>query len=393
MYCETQKTENTKLWNFNYVYLLCLNAIVTGASYMILPLVSKYAITMGTTLSFAGVIAGTYSVAAMFMRPFAGTAADRVNKKHLMVGATFGMAVSVLGHFLVHSPFLLLLFRFLHGVFFGISGTINLTLTSQFVPQKRLGEGIGYLGMATVLGTAVGPNIGLAIMDYWGIRSSFLVAFCVLLTASCCMTFIRYTPEAPKNKTEKNKKFRLREMIALELLPFSFFGGLLMVTNGIVSSYLVLVGEERGIGNIGLYFTVNAIVMLLSRPMAGKISDRYEISYVLIPAFTCGMLAMFLLSRAESLPVILLVAVLQAFGAGMGHPALQAECIRRLGREHSGVATGTYYLGADLGIGFGPMLGGVIATQYGYSTMYSAAEVLMVFGLVSFLLYRYHVLK
>ena len=247
--------------------------------------------------------------------------------------------------------------------------------------------------MATVLGTAVGPNIGLAVMDDWGIRSSFLVAFCVLLTASCCMTFIRYTPEAPKNKTEKNKKFRLREMIALELLPFSFFGGLLMVTNGIVSSYLVLVGEERGIGNIGLYFTVNAIVMLLSRPMAGKISDRYEISYVLIPAFTCGMLAMFLLSRAESLPVILLVAVLQAFGAGMGHPALQAECIRRLGREHSGVATGTYYLGADLGIGFGPMLGGVIATQYGYSTMYSAAAVLMVFGLVSFLLYRYHVLK
>ena len=142
------------------------------------------------------------------------------------------------------------------------------------------------------------------------------------------------------NKTEKNKKFRLREMIALELLPFSFFGGLLMVTNGIVSSYLVLVGEERGIGNIGLYFTVNAIVMLLSRPMAGKISDRYEISYVLIPAFTCGMLAMFLLSRAESLPVILLVAVLQAFGAGMGHPALQAECIRRLRRVRAEYVSG-----------------------------------------------------
>jgi predicted MFS family arabinose efflux permease len=99
------------------------------------------------------------------------------------------------------------------------------------------------------------------------------------------------------------------------------------------------------------------------------------------------MLAMYLLGNAQSLPMVLLVSVLQAFGASMGHPALQAESIRLLGQEHSGVATSTYYIGADLGIGGGPMLGGIIASHWGYTVMYHLAAVSMLVGLLGFLWY------
>jgi len=380
---------NQKLWNFNYILLLCLCTIVTGAFHMTSPLISKYAILMGATLSFAGVIAGIYSVSAMLMRPVAGTAADKMNKKRLLVCSTFGIAFSVLGYFIAQDPLLLFFFRFVHGLCFGISSTVNTVLASQYVPKNRLGEGIGYLGMSNVLGTAVGPNIGLLIADQWGVRISFLLSFCCMLTAACLMLFLpdQAGKKTPKKPRQKRRILRLRDVLAPEIIPLSAFGSILMVTNGNVASYLVLVGDVRGIGSIGLYFTVNAMVMLLTRPMAGKVSDRYGITCVLLPAFCCSTVAMFLLSVADSLPLVLLVAVLQAFGVGMGHPALQAESIRRLGSEHSGVATGTYYLGADLGIGVGPMIGGVIAAHYGYAVMYSATGCLLLLGLVALLLY------
>jgi MFS family permease len=379
-----------KLWNFNYIYLLCLSAVVAIAFNMTMPIISKYALHLGATLSFAGIIAGGYSIAAMLVRPFAGAANDRLNKKYLLIGATFGIAFFTLACFLVRSPVLLFFIRFVHGMCFGVSGTTNLAFATQYVPKKRLGEGVGYLGMTQVLGSAVGPGISLSIADVWGLRASFLVAFILVFVAACCMLFIRY--QKPVKATVDGKKvihqrLHMADLFALPVVPLAVFGGLLMMTNGLVSTYLVLLGDERGIANVGIYFTLNAVLLLLTRPMAGKISDRYGLTYVLLPAFLCGMLAMYLLGNAQSLPMVLLVSVLQAFGASMGHPALQAESIRLLGQEHSGVATSTYYIGADLGIGGGPMLGGIIASHWGYTVMYHLAAVSMLVGLLGFLWY------
>lgn len=54
----------------------------------------------------------------------------------------------------------------------------------------------------------------------------------------------------------------------------------------------------------------------------------------------------------------------------MSQPALQTEALRSVPPEKRGLASSTMYIGGDLGQAVGPILGGVVAEQAGYGTMY-----------------------
>jgi sugar phosphate permease len=94
--------------------------------------------------------------------------------------------------------------------------------------------------------------------------------------------------------------------------------------------------------------------------------------------------AAFFIGFAKALPIILVASVIKAFAQGSAQPTIQAECIRMLPEKKSGVATSTYYLGADIGQGIGPMLAGVIASAWGYEVMFSTCAGIF---LVTLLLY------
>lgn len=69
-------------------------------------------------------------------------------------------------------------------------------------------------------------------------------------------------------------------------------------------------------------------------------------------------------------PLLLIGAVVcKALGQGMAQPAFQAECIRRAGPERRGVAVSMYYLGADIGNGIAPVVGGYVADAWGYPAL------------------------
>ena len=51
--------------------------------------------------------------------------------------------------------------RVLHGALFGINGTANMALATEFIPDDHMGEGLGYYGLGQVLAQIVGPTIGL----------------------------------------------------------------------------------------------------------------------------------------------------------------------------------------------------------------------------------------
>lgn len=170
----------------------------------------------------------------------------------------------------------------------------------------------------------------------------------------------------------------------MQVLPLAFFGSVFSMFNGVIGAYLVLLGEERSIENISLYFTVNAIALVLVRVTAGKIYDRFGLSAVLIPAFILAAVAAVFIGFARALPMILVAAALKAFAQESAQPSIQAESIRMLPDGKSGVATSTYYIGADLGQGFGPMLAGLIASAWNYEVMFYACAGVFLVALIAY---------
>jgi len=387
---QAKKTE--KLWNFNYIYLLILSALTSTAFYMVAPVVSKYALTLGADFTLAGTVTGIFSITALVVRPFSGVIADKLNKKWVMIFSTVTIAFSVLCYSVAGNVAMLLAFRIAHGIAFSLSGTTNIAFASTFIPENRLGEGIGYLGLGNILSTAIGPALGLWVIENFGYDWCFYTAFFISLTAAALMLLIRYKPDAGKGnndgsaETGKKAGFRIRfsDIIEVKLLPLAFFGGLFSLTNGLVSSFIAIMGDQRGIGNVSIFFTINAIMLLIIRPFSGKLNDKKGVSFVLIPAYIFAAAAMALLAGAKSTWVVALAGALKAVGQGSGQPAIQAECIRKL-PDRRGVATSTFYVGADVGQGLGPVIGGAVSSAFGFGAMFGGTCVLMLLAMLVYM--------
>lgn len=356
---------------------------------MVSPIITKYATQLGASLTVAGVIAGMFSITALVARPFGGVISDRFNKKRILVVSTTVLAVAALGYFFSVNIPLLIAFRILHGIGFAVSGTANIAIVSNFIPKERMGEGIGYYGLGQIVATAVGPNIGLIIGNAYGFNIAFLVSAIILFVAAALMTRIPYKKitELRSNIKLPHKKIEFQDLIATEILPLALIGGIFSFSNGLVSSFLVLVGDNRDINNIALYFTVNAVCLFIARPVAGKLADKKSLSLILYPASILTAMESLLLSNANVLWIVLVAAVCKAFGQGSAQPTLQSACIKKLGLSRSGVATSTFYIGADIGQGVAPMIGGAIASRYGYNVMFYCCAGLFIAGIIGYYFY------
>ena len=123
-------------------------------------------------------------------------------------------------------------------------------------------------------------------------------------------------------------------------------------------------------GNIGIYFTVYACTLLLTRPLIGKLSDKFGVIKILFPAMVCFMAAYWLISFASALWMFILAAIVSAFGLGACQPSVQALCMKCVPPERRGAASSTCYIAQDLGNLAGPVAAGLIVEYFGYVSMW-----------------------
>lgn len=360
--------EPTKLWNKWYITILLLSMVNHVASQLITPIVSKYAMSIGATMATAGTIVGLMSLAAMFARPFAGLSSDRINKKLIIAvtGAVTGVCMYL--YAASKSVEMMAAVRFVHGISFSFSTVALLAFNTMFIPKDKIGEGIGWSVVTTTLATAMGPNLGLWLVDHFGYKACFAAAAIGTIIPNLCFLAVpnRQEPHVPG----KSAKFNVNDFISLQIFPFALLTGLFSCCNGIVNSFLALLGDERGIKGVGVFFTAYSVILIVTRPITGKLYDQKGIKFIMYPSVALAALSMLLLGKATSTWIVLLAGVLKALGQGTGAPSIQAHCLKKLGRDKAGVVSSTCYMGNDIGNTVGPAIGGLIASRAGYGSMF-----------------------
>lgn len=360
--------EPTKLWNKWYITILLLSMVNHVASQLITPIVSKYAMSIGATMATAGTIVGLMSLAAMFARPFAGLSSDRINKKLIIAvtGAVTGVCMYL--YSASKSVEMMAAVRFVHGISFSFSTVALLAFNTMFIPKDKIGEGIGWSVVTTTLATAMGPNLGLWLVDHFGYKACFAAAAIGTIIPNLCFLAVpnRQEPHVPG----KSAKFNVNDFISLQIFPFALLTGLFSCCNGIVNSFLALLGDERGIKGVGVFFTAYSLILIVTRPITGKLYDQKGIKFIMYPSIALAALSMLLLGKATSTWIVLLAGMLKALGQGTGAPSIQAHCLKKLGRDKAGVVSSTCYMGNDIGNTVGPAIGGLIASRTGYGSMF-----------------------
>ena len=144
----------------------------------------------------------------------------------------------------------------------------------------------------------------------------------------------------------------------------------------------IYASSKNMLQHASLFFAVFAISMMLLRPFTGRLFDRKGADYVIYPALICFCLGLVALSQMNSLPVLMLSAVLIGFGFGSVQPCLQAITLQSVPKQRVGHASSTFYTLYDIGIAAGSFLLGLYITRYDYSSAYLLCSALVMLSLL-----------
>lgn len=347
--------------------LIAINFGSGVAGYMTVPLVAKYVMTFGADITTASAVSGILSLIAMFMCPVAGVLSDRINKKKLLIITEAAYAVCLGLHAFARSLIALLLLRAVTGIFFSLSNVLTIAYASSYIPKSRMGEGLGYFGLVVPLVQAAGPSIGLGLRDSIGYGAVFTGAALAALAAMICVAVLPYNAPEPSGQ---KKTLKFNDIFAVRFIWLMLLTALFSSANGLISTYLDILASERSITNISIFFTVFSVVLIIFKPLTGKLLDSRGMYLVIIPAVVFAALGMFFVGIASSLWVMLIAAVCKALGQGAGTPTIQAHAVKMLDKSHSGVAVSTIQIGQSLGNSIAPVLGSFLVKPFGYTTMF-----------------------
>ncbi len=362
---QTQKN----LWNTHYLCLVFVNFLVSVSYSMVAMVVSKYAVSIGMTVTMAGSLTGAFSIASMVARPFTGYINDHSEHRGLLMLATAVMALATLGYGFTDAPALFMALRLLHGAAFAFSSTVNMAVIPSLVPGNRITEGLSYYGIVQSIGVALGPSVGIAVIGDGNYQLNFILSAAIALAG---VFFALSLPRMPSLPAGKGRSVRLSEIFAKECFLYALIDVAIASANGLETSLISLYGAQQQIANIGWYFTVSAVVLCVARLALGKLADRKGVAFALYPGLALIIAGFLLLWRASSLAVFLAASVIKTVGIALARPAIQAACLQAVPPERRGSASSTYYIGSDVGQGTSPIIGGKIVDMTG-GTDYGAA--------------------
>lgn len=361
------------IWTRDFVFLCLANLCVFVTVHILLSTMPVYIVAMGGDTKDVGIVMGLFTIAATLMRPVGGRLLDSYNrKKMLLAGLALTAVVTVIYHAATAIVFLILV-RLVHGISFSITTTATGTLASDLLPRERLGEGMGYFGLTTSLSMAVAPLIGLWLVGHAG----FTALFNTSILAAVVAIVVSVIPGYEKSKLSQAATDKLKPgwsgFFEKKALKASFTMFFLAIVWGAVISFVALYAQEKGITNVGLFFTANAVAMILSRPFAGRWSDKNGAFRIILAGIIFIGVSTVTLAFSENLTGFLFAGAAYGLGFGFCMPSLQALSVRDVSPYRRGAATGTFFSSLDFGIGLGTMLFGWIALYTSYHFMYLLA--------------------
>lgn len=173
-----------KLWTKDFISISVVNFVIMLSMYLLIVTMASYAAdTYDATSSMAGLASSIFIIGVLFARLYGGKEIARIgSKKMLLGGILFFVLISAL-YLIPSNIYFLLVIRFLHGIGIGFASTATGTIVAQVVPASRKGEGISYFSLSVILSTAIGPLIGLAMINEFGYMSMFI--FSLVVGAAC----------------------------------------------------------------------------------------------------------------------------------------------------------------------------------------------------------------
>ena len=348
---------STRLWTSDYVLGL-LTAHFLFASYTSLfTMVPLYVLDRGGAEWQIGLVVGSFGIVALVVRPFAGKWVYLLGAKRVAIVGSAIFAVAGVLYIPAFDVWTMLPVRMLQGVGMAMTPVATVTIIANLAPVQRRAEGLSYHGNSVALSGLYSPVVGFWLISNHGFSSGFLYsAICASVAAGLAL---RISSTGTSIPVSPDPAHRAPLIAPSAIFPTAVFVGY-TITTAPVATFLPLLAETRGLGNPGLYFSVNSLTTITAMLIAGRAADRLGRSALIIPGLLSAAAGMFVLMGAHHQAVFLSAAFLVGGGFGMIQPAMQSFTVDRAPPHERSSALATLQAGWDIGGSGGALILGPV---------------------------------
>ena len=337
---------------------------------------------LGGSALDAGLAMTYFQIGTILCRPFAGRLIDGLDKRVILLISS-ALFFVIMGLFnLTTSLQTIFVLRGLHGAIFALGTTVMAALAVVVLPASRKGEGINMFAVFSNIAMVLGPAVGLYALQAYG--SSALYMFLTIMTALAFIlsNVIRLPKELAKPKQKKSKGWSISQFIEKRSLPWALMGLFIGFTYSGVLVFIPIELNSMGAGVWGsVFFAIFALMIIISRPLVGKVYARYGSRFVIYPGVGLFIVGLAILGVVSTPVGIICTAPLLGLGYGAAQPAFQALAVQSAPIERAGVSTATYFLALDIAVGAGSVILALIANALGYQYLYQITSLIMIIAL------------
>ncbi len=324
---------------------------LTASIGVIFGLIASLQDDLGFANSALGLVAAASFFAGFIGQLWLAPLADRGKRKPLLISAVITAALGTIWFAVASSVWELIAARALTGLGFGAFAPAARAVVAN-IDTSRAGERLGRLAAIETSGFVAGPVIGAALNEIWGLDAPFIFLSIVLI--GMLPGLIRIKLPAEKTLPRGSRLATTRVILnRKEAIGAILLGAALFFPAGMYEAIWARFMEDLGASTlfVGISLTMYGIPFALTASTAGKITDRigpwraagFGLSIIIPMTFIYGFLT--------SPWLLMVLAMVEAVGQGVGSPACQAAMVKAT--EESERATGQGMVGAAQTFGAG----------------------------------------
>jgi len=342
-----------------------------------LPLFIK---SLGVDEGTLGFIAAASTVVGIVVSLPAGALSDVWGRRRMILLSMAVFATAPFLYLLVSAPWHLVLVRIYHGLATAILGPVAMAAVADTFQQGR-GERMAWYSSATMVGRFLAPLVGGLLIvgdDFRWVYLGCGVAGTLALLTALQVSRTMAVPERATDPitTRRGLHGGWREMRD-ELRIVLTHRGILLTSTVEAAQYFAFGAVEtflplylRGLGwearAIGPLFTVQVMVTTLTKPLMGRLSDRWGRERPIVVGLLAGAAAV--VAMPYQTDYWSLAALTALFGLGVATvTASTSALVSDLSRAASGASLGVLSSVMDVGHSAGPMVTGLLVSTWGYS--------------------------
>jgi DHA1 family multidrug resistance protein-like MFS transporter len=338
---------------------------------LVAPIFPKYATDLGASYTLLGVIISAYGGIQLITQVPIGRLSDRLGRKPFLLMGLMTFALMPPLYIYATNAYFLIPIRLIGGAGASAVWPIAMALIIEQVEPSSRGKAMGWYNAAFYSALAIGPAMGGALYDLFGLAGPFYF-WAGLGVISLILVFV-LVKEPEKKEAVPDAEIELpKENLVLPRYGITFIAccGVVMWT-GVVGGFNITMlptyASEIGLttAQIGLLYLAYAGCMATANIYFGRQADRGRRKAMIIAGCAFGAISFALLPEASGLYSAMAILAILGSGAGMSNPSAAALIADTTCTSRRGETFGIFNTSRMMGVVIGPLIAGLTADMYG----------------------------